>query len=272
MKLFAGVRLFISALILTGLGFGLQACSGGGGTTTPVNANATGYYTGSADVKAPGSPSTNYNIADLQIMISGNRIMMMSDAKAVLYDGTFTVSGNTLTSTVAIYYNGNKQSGAAGTATLNATVTQGSQITGSFSGTELGNGTFVSTLNNLSNTNSTFTVLGNNSWLAYLNESNPANTPGSDFEFRSFLNGTIGDLTVTNESDFAGCTPTGTFTPITNESLMTVSITFTICTNPTVNGTYTGFLQNKSTAISADTFALSVSNGTFAFADNFSRN
>jgi len=281
MKFFAGVRLLISALILTGLGFGLQACSGGGGggSSTPVDANATGYYTGSADVKTPASPATNFNIPDLQIMINGSRIMMMSDAKAVLYDGTFTVSGNTLTSTVAIYYNGNKQTGAVGTATLNATITQGSQITGSFTGTELGNGTFVSTYSSLNDTASIITNVeydntgaNNRSWTTNPNEA----TTGNNLEIEIYNNFDMrynispGDLTFRN-CVITKATNTNAYVPITNTSLFTVSVIFDNCDNPVAvnTGTYTGFSQYKPGTPNKIAFA--ITNGTYALTDDFNQ-
>ena len=244
MKTFSTVRSYFSALFLAALFLGLQGC-GGGGSNPPVvvpDANPAGYYTGTAAVKTPTDDTTNYPISDLQIMISGNRIMMMSDANSVLYDGTFTVTGNDLTSTVSIYYNGNKQSGPAGTATLNATITEGSQITGSFTGTELGNGTFVSTFSNLSNTASSLTQVNNNFWRTALNESTSYN-----FEFELRATSVLLESTAPFDPTFANCrTLTGsTYEPIANSSLFEVTIVFGTCTNSAVDGTYTGFSQAK---------------------------
>lgn len=261
MKLKAGSWTITPYLIVVFL-VGLQACGGGSAPAAPKDANPTGYYTGAGTVKTPGDNLIDFPITDFQIMISGNRIMIMSDAKAVLYDGTFTVSGNDLTSTVTIYHNGDKQ---AATATLNATITEGSQLTGDFTGTKLGNGTFVSTFSNLSNTASALSQVNNNFWLADLNES-----INNGFEFELRATSTLLESTVPNDSTFANCrTATGsTFETIANSSLFAVTLVFTPCTDSAVEGTYTGFSQ----VLTSNSIAVTVSNGTFAFADNFSRN
>lgn len=232
--------------------------------TVIADQDATGYFTGSAAVKTDGDNNVDFAVSDLQIMISGTRIMMMSDEQALLYDGTFTIAGNDLTSTVTIYHNGNVK----GTAVLNATVLEGSQITGSFTGTELGNGTFVSTFSLLNGTPAAVAQVGNNNnWLSNLNEGT------SNFEFQSVINSgvlEVSDQTIASDSDFAGCgtAPDGTFTPIAGTSLFSVTIPFVNCTSNLVDGMYTGFAQMKT----ATTFALTVSNGTYAFADDFVQN
>lgn len=226
--------------------------------TVIADQNATGYFTGSAAVKTDGDDTIDFAVSDLQIMISGTRIMMMSDAEALLYDGTFTISGNDLTSTVTIYHNGDVK----GTALLNATVSEGSQITGSFTGTELGNGTFVSTFSNLSNTASALSQVDNRDWFAFINES----TLGL-LEFTIDFSGNLGNgILRQTELTFQDCQIVGgTFLPVANTSLFEVIVTFDLCATPAVDGTYTGLSQLKTAA----TFASTVSNGTYAFADNF---
>ena len=254
---------------------GLQACGGGGGSTTVKDANPNGYYSGSASVKTVGNNAVDYSITDLQIMINGNRIMMMSDARAILYDGTFTVSGNDLTSTVSIYYNGNKQSGSAGTATLNATVSEGAQITGSFTGTELGNGTFVSTYSSLNSNASSLSNIQfdgtSRAWNTFVNEM----TSGTKYEIEIYSDTSITDAVVPSSGSlFQNCLiekniSTSTYTPIVNTSLFAVKITFNSCNNPSAvnNGIYTGFSQyipgtpNK--------IAVAITNGTYALTDDF---
>ena len=237
--------------------------------TVIADQDATGYFTGSAAVKTEGNPTVDFAVSDLQIMISGTRIMMMSDAQALLYDGTFAVSGNDLTSTVTIYHNGDVK----GTAVLNATITEGSQLTGSFTGTELGNGTFVSTFSNLSNTASALSQVYNIAtiyWNADLNEA-PL-TDFSGFEFEIDNAGKMIDSVASSSPTFQNCnvsTTGSTFLPIANTSLFAVSINFSTCTTAAVEvGTYTGFAQLKT----ATTLAITVSNGTYAFADDFRQN
>lgn len=259
MKLSTGVHSIYSTFIFIGLVLGMQACGGSSTPPPPADANPTGYYTGSGTVKTPGDNLTDFPITDFQIMTSGNRIMIMSDAKAVLYDGIFTVSGNDLTSTVTIYHNGDKQ---AATATLNATITEGSQLTGSFTGIELGNGDFVSTYNNLSNTPSNLNQVNNNFWGADLNES-----VAGRLEFELQATSTMLNSIAQNDLTFRDCNITAgsTYEPIAGISLFAVTIVFNACFTPAVEGTYTGLSQVKT----ATTLSMTVSNGTFAFADNF---
>lgn len=226
--------------------------------------DASGYYTGSAAVKQEGNNLLDFNVTDLQIMINGNRIMMMSDAQALLYDGTFTLTGNTLTSTVTIYHNGNKM---AATAALTATVSVESQITGTLTGTELGNGTFVSTFSNLSNTVSALSQVNSNFWITDLNEAT-----NNSFEFELKATSALLESTSPNNSTFQNCRILAgngsTYAPIVNSSLFAVTIVFSSCTTPDVDGTYTGFSQ----ALTSTSIAATVSNGTYAFADDFIRN
>jgi len=261
MKLNTRARSVYSFLVMAVFALGLQACGGGDSTPVPEpDANPAGYYTGSAAVKTDGDDNIDFAVSDIQIMISGTRIMIMSDAQALLYDGTFTVSGNDLTSTVTIYHNGDK---AAATAELTATITEGSQITGTFTGTELGNGTFVSTFSSLNNTVSDTSNLDAYDFESFLNEA----STGTSLRFSVFNSGVISPDAEQSTSTFADCVPqTGQFTTISNSSLFTVSITFDSCLNSAVNGTYTGFAQINSPS---PTIAITVSNGTNAFADNF---
>ena len=244
----------------------VTATNSGGNNTATVSItvtvialqDATGYFTGSAAVKTDGDDTLDFAVDDLQIMISGTRIMIMSDAQALLYDGQFTISGNDLTSTVTIYHNGNM----TGTAALTATVSEGSQITGTFTGTELGNGTFVSTYSQLNNTASALTQVDNRDWFAFINES----TVGL-LEFTFDFSGNVGNgIERQTELTFQDCQIiAGTFLPIANTSLFEIIVTFDLCNTAAVDGTYTGLAQLKTASI----FAATISNGIYAFADDF---
>lgn len=277
MKFFVHARSIFTYLFLLAVFVGLQACSGGGDSTPVIaDANPTGYYIGSATVKEPADNNVDYSISDIQIMISGTRIMIMSDSRAVLYDGTFTVSGNDLTSTVTIYYNGDKQ---AATATLNATITEGSQLTGSFTGTNLGNGTFVSTFSSLSNTASDFSNLYFNPGSSWWRTNSLNLEVGRNFEFEvTNISGDFTDSTNDSQLSLIACRPnTGSnFSQIANTSFFAVSMTLTHCTanagnaNSATTGVYTGFAQFKDAG--GNKLAFTVSNGTYAIADDVYEN
>ena len=280
MKLSLATRSFISSLFMVGLIVVLQACGGGGGSSTPPvtpDAKPTGYYTGSAAVKESNN-TTDLSITDIQILINDGRLMIMSDAQAVLYDGTMSITGNSFTSTVDVYKNGAKQAGAAGTATISGSITEGSQITGTFTGTGLGNGTFVSTYSSLNNTASTSASIDNSlatgrnkNWLCSLNLETSilaldiANTG-------SFVTGGVPSTGV-----FRRCEVDGTVLPITSTGLFAVNVSTiagqNTCDNADVesgtSGTYSGLAILKPGAAPAqDKLTFTISNGKYSTGDD----
>jgi len=147
MKLITGVPSIFSVLILGGLVFGLQACSGGGsaGSATPVatNADPIGYYAGTLSVTSPPQP----NLSAKAIVDSDKFLLTHIDLTtpdSLLYVGTFTgITATTFTADVRIYRNG--------AFLRTANVTNGS-ITekGSMSGTLSGTGDYTATAFSLS--------------------------------------------------------------------------------------------------------------------------
>jgi len=95
MKFFAGVRLLISALILTGLGFGLQACSGGGGgTSTPAASWSGTKQLGLSAIAAlcySVATDTNGNVyvtGEIGGGLDGNTLTGTTDFFVTKYDST----------------------------------------------------------------------------------------------------------------------------------------------------------------------------------------
>ncbi len=136
MKLFAGTRSLFTALILVSLVFGLQACSGGGGSSTPAtpaNANPIGYYAGTLTVASPAQA----NLTAKAIVDSDKFLLVHIDNSAtqntLLYKGTFTaMTATTFTADVRIYRNG----AFLRTATIsNGSITEKSSMSGTLSGT-----------------------------------------------------------------------------------------------------------------------------------------
>lgn len=131
-------------LLAFGLALALVACGGGGGgggdPAPLVNAIPTGYYinTGTASVLA-GTGNTQVTASDLEGMIYNNRLMMQSVTQGLSYDGTIGISGNSYSGTLSVYDDGV----LLGTAPVSGTITQGSTVTGTLSGTGAGNGTFT---------------------------------------------------------------------------------------------------------------------------------
>lgn len=109
-------------------------------TVTCVNnANPTGYYGENGTASVDDGSGGTIPIDDLQAMVSGNRLMMLSMSNKVVYDGTMTIVGNEYSTTLTIYETGVK----TGTTTVSGLITTGSKIIGTMTGTKYGNGDFT---------------------------------------------------------------------------------------------------------------------------------
>ncbi len=113
-------------------------------TVIDINVNngvdPTGYYTntGFVDVKA-GDDMTQRLVTDIQGMVTGEQLMLLSDTESLTYTGTFTMNENNFSGSVTLY--------EAGVMTqenipVNGLITEGARITGTLDGTGAANGTF----------------------------------------------------------------------------------------------------------------------------------
>ncbi len=150
MKLIAGTRSLFTVLISMALVFGLQACSGGGGSSTPatpaVNTSlasaARGYYDGSASIDG----GTNNNVTTAT---TGTKVQAIFDEKGfviaykglddsnaaivLMYKGTFTeVSATAFKANVRVYVNGVYQMTSS---ISNGAIDPGVTLTGAIVGT-----------------------------------------------------------------------------------------------------------------------------------------
>ncbi|PKM46529.1 MAG: hypothetical protein CVV05_02305 [Gammaproteobacteria bacterium HGW-Gammaproteobacteria-1] len=253
-----------STLLVLLAGLVLHGC--GGSSSTPANANPTGYYSnnGTALVKQTDD-TTDLSITDLQAMVSGNRIIMMSAAKNLVYDGTITsINQSSYTATFTIYSSG--QNPISATAT--GTITQGSSITGTLTGTGAGNGTFnvIYALNNDPAAISRISTEGTvNVWGGYDNGS---------INSHAYFVSNVGALSAADTSGpvstFNGCEMSGTFVPVTGANVYTIFVTVTNCADTTVNGTdYAGLAATRSDVDPDDRMAFSVSNGNWSLNTEF---
>ena len=204
---------------------GLQGCSSSGGDelVVVIDADPTGYYTGTADVK-PDS-NTDLRVEDLQGMINGTRFMVMSVANTLLYDGTITdVTANDFTANVTIYKNGLVVS----TTTLSGTITEGSQITGTITGTGAFNGTFTIVFAQSNSEVSAISKVENVPGMVWSGQIQPAPDTPQQFTIDS-----VGNITDVDAPTgvFGGCTIIGasTISPIPNTRLYNVSLEFAFC-------------------------------------------
>jgi hypothetical protein len=252
-----------NALLVLLAGLVLHGC--GGSSSTPANANPTGYYSndGTALVKQ-SDDTTDLSITDMQAMVSGNRIIMMSAANNLVYDGTITsINQSSYTATFTIYTNGQNPISA----TASGTITQGSSITGTLTGTGAGNGTF-----------SVIYALSNNDPAAITRIATEGTGTGwggstAPLSGHAYTVLNTGALAVEHNSvsgTFNNCEMNGTFVPVAGTNVYVISVMVTNCTDSTINGTdYTGLAATRSRVNTDDLMIFSVSNGTFTLATEF---
>jgi hypothetical protein len=257
--LIARLTRYTSFVALLGLG-GLMYGCGSSDSGTPPNANPTGYYSQGSLSVSDGTITDNNA---LQAMVYNDRIIMMSAANNLLYDGTITsINQSSFSATFTIYDNGQNLV----TASATGTITQGSSVTGTLSGTGLGNGTFSLTY-----------ALGNN---------NPAaiarieRFPLQDWEgingslFQRYYKVDSAGLLLADDTtglgDFRNCNMGGTFIPISGVNVYTINVTVTGCQNTAINGTnYSGLAASRSEVNTDDRFILAVSNSTYSMYGEF---
>jgi len=232
-----------------------------------VDADPTGYYIHTGGNVQGGSVAVN----DLQALVYDNRIMMISVAQKLFYDGTITnISGNSFTADFTIYERGGDINAAPPvTATATGAITTGSSITGTLNGSGVGSGIF--TLLYDATASNTVAALSRVENVAGVNTSWEGKTGGS-FATQEFFIDSLGVLTevdFTGGGVFSSCELDGNITPISNNSLYSVSVELTECGSSTRNGTYTGLATSRTDSTDDDTLVLAVSNGLYGMAGDF---
>ncbi len=236
----------------------LQGCSSSGGDEfVVVDADPTGYYTGTADVK-PDS-NTDLRVEDLQGMINGTRFMVMSVDNTLLYDGTITdVTANDFTANVTIYKDGLVVS----TTTMTGTIAEGSQITGTIAGTGAFNGTFTIVFAQSNSEPSAISKVENIPGEVWSGQIGPT----TDQQFSIDGSGALIDISAPTDGVFIFCglgigIDTGTISAIANTRLFDVSLKLIECDDSNVDGSYTGLATTKGTD---NILVFAYSDGTFA--------
>ena len=117
----------------------LQGCGGGDDPVPTPDQDASGIYTGSAELNT--SPKVMPD--DLKGMVYDNHFYIFSVNQHVLYDGTITgITGNDVTGTVDVYVDGELQDNDA---TMTGSVTTESQMSLTINGSLKGSGTLTLT-------------------------------------------------------------------------------------------------------------------------------
>ena len=269
-KRFVTLVLFTGVLLVSLVGCG----GGGGGTPTPTpapiaDANPTGYYDVTGTASVGGGSGGTINISDLEAMVYNNRLMMMSVVNNLMYDITISkITGNDYTGTATIYTDGQNP---VANVPVTGTITTGSFITGTLTGTGAGNGTFNLTYANSNNQISAISRIENTTnttWGAVIGNGTKA------FEF--IINGAgsiVDDVNdvggLFNLCQIATDVGQGAFA-INGTNLYKVSVRVYGCANPAVNNTvYTGLIATRSQINVDDTLIFMMTSGTYSFSADF---
>jgi len=244
----------------------LQGCFLDDDDPAPVpvpDAMPTGYYDVTGTASLGGIP----NITDLQAIVNGNSIMMMSVANELLYDGTITsISGNDFTATFTIYDDGENPI----TATASGVITQGSSITGTLTGSGVGSGTFsliyaisnnqVASLSRIENTT-------NATWGALVGGS----TATAAFEFIIDAMGGMVDDVNNVQGLFHPCQIAliSTISPIADTNLYEINAELVGCANTNVSTNYTGLATTRTQSNADDTLVFMMTSGAYSFSSDF---
>ncbi len=229
--------------------------------TVTVTSEFAGYYTNTGTASVSDGMGGTIEITNLQAMVSGNRIIMMSvmntptETKGLLYDGMITrTSDNDFTADFTIYTDGESPMSA----TASGTITEGAKIEGELVGSGVGSGTF--SLLYASTNDQTAAVAS-----AWLGEG------GGFFEYGFTIDG-VGNLVNDKSPDvipFRDCKMKGTVTPVSGTRLYSVSVDLTVCDDPLVEGSYTGLTTTRDGTAANNLLVYSVSNGAYTVSGEF---
>lgn len=244
----------------------MTSCGGGGGSSSSVlptiNA-ASGFYdnvsnTGGADVFSDTTNQTPLHISDLEGMIKGKQLMLVSVSENVAWFATLTsLSGTSYTADVRIY----KDNVPYGTAKLSGTLNAGTLISGTLTGTGYGQGTFSLDISSENNQQADVATIlqtsGNQGWVNV----NVASLSGFYIDASGNVSNIFGGAGV---GDFKRCAITGSVTEIANSHLYQMQITLTSCdaAYASANGTYTGYVTTRSASATNDTLVVALENST----------
>lgn len=183
---------------------------------------------------------TDLPISDLQALVYGNRIMLMSVSQVLLYDmQNIVIDGASYTAVLTLYQD------AVNVATVNVsgTINEGVSLTGTLTGSGAGNGSFSVSYDSVVNAKTAgLNVIASTSYGGDLN------TGTHDIRFDIDADGNvISSLASDNAITMNDCNIVAgsSLLPQTAGNLYAVTFVLTGCANSTVNGSYTGLTSLK---------------------------
>ncbi len=232
-------------------------------TGTIVNddhADPKGYYTGSATVKDPDNINIDLVLSDLKVLVSGNRMTMMSINGVIYYDAQITsIEGNDFTADVTIYLDMDQNITLAPvSSTMSGTITEGSRIEGTIAGTGAATGVFSVDYDSMSVTTADSADIAYK-WNGYFN-----NRINATLTFTLDTSGSVSMDFVDQVAFgiFEDCHISGSVLPIASQGLFAVNFEMADCDQDAYKGNYTGFAIPAS--LENDTLILMFSNDVAA--------
>ena len=231
----------------------LQGCGSGSSSDSAV---LTGYYdTGTASVIGAA------DIADLQALINGDRLMMMSTVNGLLYDGAITdITENSFTANVTVYENGENTGSAIASGTI-----EGSSIDGTLTGSGFGSGSFNLTYASSNSHVADLSRVENTEFYSWRGEGLV-----SEFDFEINGEGIVADDNFSGSGSlYDSCEMSGTITPVSSSNLYSVNVTLRTCENDEeLNGDYTGLATTIDDS-GVDRLVYMISNTAYAYFGGF---
>jgi hypothetical protein len=242
-------------------------------TVTVIDdAEPTGYYinTGSASV-SDGAAGT-LEINDLQAIINGDRIMMMSVENELLYDGDLTITNNDFTAEFTIYTGGENPISATAT----GVITQGSMITGTLtgSGSGVGDGTFSLLYASTNNEVADISRINNGQLVGGFPVTWGATVGGSnaDYELIVESTGTFYADMANVQGIFHECQidfGSSIMFSVNDTNLYLISTPLVGCTDVAVNMAYTGLATTRNEPGTDETLVFMMTSGDYSFSSDF---
>lgn len=234
------LKLKLSWVVLVVVLVGICSCGGGGGSSdggTTAQVNANGIWSGTFI-------ETGYGTFDIDVLTYNGEIIGISQDADIIYRGTYSVSGSTMTATVNDYEIGG---GYLATTTLSISVVEQSTMSGSFSTSYNSTGTISVSFDDTYNRSSSLSTIAG-TWTYNVTGYSSTTTINDQ-----------GEVSGTNSD---GCVITGTVTLLdTTHNLYALDIEASSCGS--LNGTYDGLATLQDDATEIDTLTYCVSSDTY---------
>lgn len=193
-----------------------------------------------------------YGTFDAIGLLYNGRIIAISESAGIIYDGSYSMNGDKMTGTVTSYEIGG---GVLATASMSATITERSQITGTFSTSYGSNGSMSLTYSSLYERDSSLDLVAG-SWAS------------NDYGYSVFVS--VGSNGVFSGLDTDGGRMSGSIS-ILEPGINIYGVTLNLSSSEELNGNYSGFAVLSDDDSANDSMVVVVSNSNYILFNFFSR-